>query len=65
MIDTTNITLLVEDRVKEVSKQNPNINELVSNLKSIIMNAVMKKGITVEDCIDVSAKMIVLASLVK
>ena len=65
MIDTTNITLLVEDRVTEVSKQNPNMNELVSNLKSIIMNAVMKKGITVEDCIDVSAKMIVLASLVK
>ena len=65
MIDTTNITLLVEDRITEVSKQNPNMNELVSNLKSIIMNAVMKKGITVEDCIDVSAKMIVLASLVK
>ena len=65
MIDTTNITLVVENRVTEVSKQNPNMNELVSNLKSIIMNAVMKKGITVEDCIDVSAKMIVLASLVK
>lgn len=65
MIDTTNITLLVEDRVTEISKQNPSMNELVSNLKSIIMNAVMKKGITVEDCIDVSAKMIVLASLVK
>lgn len=65
MIDTTNITILVEDKVTDISKENPTMNDLVSSLKSIIVNAVMKKGITVEDCIDVSAKMIVLASIVK
>ena len=65
MIETEDIKKEVSERVDEIVKDSPTLDKLVGQLKKLIMTAVSKKGITVDDSIEVAAKMIVLASLVK
>mgnify|MGYP007026716454 CR=1 FL=1 len=65
MIETEDIKKEVSERVDEIVKDSPTVDKLVGQLKKLIMTAVSKKGITVDDSIEVAAKMIVLASLVK
>lgn len=65
MIETEDIQAEVSKRVKGIIDSSPNINILVSQLKKTIMSAVGKNGITVDESIDVAARMIVLAALVK
>lgn len=65
MIDTNDIQKEVNERVQQIAESSPTVNILVTQLKKTIMTAVGKKGITVDDSIDVAAKMIVLAALVR
>lgn len=65
MIDTSDTMEMVTERVGKLSKNDHTVNSIVSQLKKTIMGAVSRKGISVEESIDVAAKMVILASLVK
>lgn len=65
MIETEDIQKEVSARVKNIIESSPNANLLITQLKKTIMSAVSKGGITVDESIDVAARMIVLAALVK
>lgn len=65
MIQTDEIFKLVQDEVDLIIKSDPTIDKLVGEMKKTIIVAMTKKGITVDDSINVSAKLIVLASMVK
>lgn len=65
MIQTEEIFKLVQDEVDLIIKSEPTIDKLVGEMKKTIIVAMTKKGITVDDSINVSAKLIVLASMVK
>ena len=65
MIQTEEIFKLVQDEVDLIIKSDPTIDKLVGEMKKTIIVAMTKKGITVDDSINVSAKLIVLASMVK
>ena len=65
MIQTDEIFKLVQDEVDLIIKSEPTIDKLVGEMKKTIIVAMTKKGITVDDSINVSAKLIVLASMVK
>ena len=65
MIKTDDIFKLVEDEVLTILQKEPTVEKLVSEMKKTVMTAMTKKGITVDDSINVSAKLIVLASMVR
>lgn len=65
MIDTSDTMEMVTERVGKLAKNDHTVNSIVSQLKKTIMGAVSRKGISVEESIDVAAKMVILASLVK
>jgi hypothetical protein len=65
MIKTDDIFKLVEEEVITILQREPTIDKLVSEMKKTVMTAMTKKGITVDDSINVSAKLIVLASMVR
>lgn len=65
MIQTEEIFKLVQDEVDLIIKKEPTVEKLVSEMKKTIIVAMTKKGITVDDSINVSAKLIVLASMVR
>lgn len=65
MIKTDDIFKLVEEEVITILQREPTIDKLVSEMKKTVMTAMTKKGITVDDSISVSAKLIVLASMVR
>ena len=65
MIHTEEIFKLVHDEVDLIIKKEPTVEKLVSEMKKTIIVAMTKKGITVDDSINVSAKLIVLASMVR
>lgn len=65
MIKTDDIFDLVKSEVDNILEKEPTIDKLVSEMKKTVMLAMTKKGITVDDSISVSAKLIVLASMVR
>lgn len=65
MIKTDDIFDLVKSEVDNILEKEPTIDRLVSEMKKTVMLAMTKKGITVDDSISVSAKLIVLASMVR
>lgn len=65
MIQTDDIAQLVLTEVDTIVKREPTTERLVSEIKKTVISAMTKKGITVDDSISVSAKLIVLASLVR
>lgn len=65
MIQTDEIFKLVQDEVNSIIGKEPTIDKLVGEMKKTVITAMTKKGITVDDSINVSAKLIVLASMVK
>lgn len=65
MIKTDDIFDLVKSEVDNILEKDPTIDRLVSEMKKTVMLAMTKKGITVDDSISVSAKLIVLASMVR
>ena len=65
MLETSDIEKEVSERVSKIANSSPTVEQIVSQLKKTILSAVGKKGITVDDSIDVAAKMIILASLVR
>ena len=65
MIKTDDIFDLVKSEVDNILEKDPTIDKLVSEMKKTVMLAMTKKGITVDDSISVSAKLIVLASMVR
>lgn len=65
MIKTDDIFDLVKSEVDTILEKDPTIDKLVSEMKKTVMLAMTKKGITVDDSISVSAKLIVLASMVR
>jgi hypothetical protein len=65
MIRTDDIFDMVQREVEVIIKKEPTIDGLVSEMKKTIISAMTKKGITVDDSIIVSAKLIVLASMVR
>ena len=56
---------MVETEVSSILQREPTIETLVSEMKKTVLVAMTKKGITVDDSISVSAKLIVLASMVR
>lgn len=65
MIKTDEIFKLVQEEVDVIIQNEPTIDKLVGEMKKTVITAMTKKGITVDDSINVSAKLIVLASMVK
>ena len=65
MIQTDEIFKLVQEEVSNIIGKEPTIDKLVGEMKKTVITAMTKKGITVDDSINVSAKLIVLASMVK
>ena len=65
MIKTDDIFELVRDEVGAIIDKVPTIDKLVAEMKKTVITAMTKKGITVDDSISVSAKLIVLASMVR
>lgn len=65
MIQTDEIFKLVQEEVNNIIGKEPTIDKLVGEMKKTVITAMTKKGITVDDSINVSAKLIVLASMVK
>ena len=65
MIKTDEIFKLVQEEVDVILQKEPTIDKLVGEMKKTVITAMTKKGITVDDSINVSAKLIVLASMVK
>lgn len=65
MIKTDEIFKMVETEVSSILQREPTIETLVSEMKKTVLVAMTKKGITVDDSISVSAKLIVLASMVR
>lgn len=65
MIKTDDIFELVRDEVGVIIEKEPTIDKLVAEMKKTVITAMTKKGITVDDSISVSAKLIVLASMVR
>jgi hypothetical protein len=65
MIQTDEIFKLVQEEVSSIIGKEPTIDKLVGEMKKTVITAMTKKGITVDDSINVSAKLIVLASMVK
>ena len=65
MIKTDDIFELVRDEVSAIIDKEPTIDKLVAEMKKTVIIAMTKKGITVDDSISVSAKLIVLASMVR
>jgi hypothetical protein len=65
MIKTDDIFKMVQDEVDTILQKEPTIDKLVGEMKKTVVTAMTKKGITVDDSINVSAKLIVLASMVR
>lgn len=65
MIKTDEVFELVKNEVDNVLQTQPTIDHLVSDMKKTIITAMTRKGITVDDSINVAAKLIVLASMVR
>ena len=55
----------VTNRAQDILKYNPDAQSLVSQLKTTLLSVAAKRGISVQESIEVSAKLIVLASIVK
>lgn len=64
MIKTDDVIELVKVEVDKLIEKEPTMNGLISDIKKSIMLAMTKKGITVDDSIGVSARLIILASMV-
>ena len=64
-LDITDILKEVTDKAQELAKNNPDVQTLVSQLKGNLLHVAAKRGISVKESIDVSAKLIVLSALVK
>ena len=64
MIKTDDVLELVKIEVDKLIEKEPTMNGLIGDIKKSIMFAMTKKGITVEDSIGVSARLIILASMV-
>lgn len=64
MIKTDDVLELVKVEVDKLIEKEPTMNELIGDIKKSIMLAMTKKGITVDDSIGVSARLIILASMV-
>lgn len=65
MNNTDEILKMVQDEISNIIKTNPSMNTLISDMKNTIIHAMTKRGITIDDSINVAAKLIVLASMVK
>jgi hypothetical protein len=65
MIQTEEIFKLVQEEVSSIIEREPTVDKLVGEMKKTVITAMTKKGITVDDSINVSAKLIVLASMVR
>lgn len=65
MIKTDEVFEMVQNEVVNVLQTQPTVEHLVGDMKKIIITAMTRKGITVDDSINVAAKLIVLASMVR
>ena len=65
MIKTDEVFEMVQNEVVNVLQNQPTVEQLVSEMKRTIITAMTRKGITVDDSINVAAKLIVLASMVR
>lgn len=65
MNNTDEILKMVQDEISNIIKTNPSMNTLINDMKNTIIHAMTKRGITIDDSINVAAKLIVLASMVK
>ena len=65
MLKTDDIFELVREEVEILLKQEPSMEKLIGDMKTIIIRSMTKKGITVDDSVAVSAKLIVLSAMVK
>ena len=54
-----------EEIAEKLLDSEPTVNQLVSEIKSIIMKSAMRKAIPVESCTDVAAKLVVMVTLMK
>lgn len=65
MLDITDTLKEVTERAQDIAKGNPDVQVLISQLKGNLLHVAAKRGISVKESIDVSAKLIVLSTLAK
>lgn len=65
MIKTDEVFEMVQNEVVNVIQTQPTVEHLVGDMKKTIITAMTRKGITVDDSINVAAKLIVLAAMVR
>lgn len=65
MIKTDEVFEMVQNEVVNVLQTQPTVEQLVGDMKKTIITAMTRKGITVDDSINVAAKLIVLAAMVR
>ena len=65
MIKTDEVFEMVQNEVVNVLQNQPTVEQIVSEMKRTIITAMTRKGITVDDSINVAAKLIVLAAMVR
>lgn len=65
MIKTDEVFEMVQNEVVNVLQTQPTVEHLVCDMKKTIITAMTRKGITVDDSINVAAKLIVLAAMVR
>lgn len=65
MIKTDEVFEMVQNEVVNVLQTQPTVEHLVGDMKKTIITAMTRKGITVDDSINVAAKLIVLAAMVR
>lgn len=64
MIDTAKIQNRVAERVEAYAKGDINPQTLISQLKGTLISVAAKRGITIDESVDVAAKLIILASII-
>ena len=65
MIKTDEVFEMVQNEVVNILQTQPTVEHLVGDMKKTIITAMTRKGITVDDSINVAAKLIVLAAMVR
>lgn len=65
MIDTTAILNLVQEEVSQTLQREPTVQALVSDMKRMVLRAVTKNGLSVDEAVAIASKLVVLASMVR
>lgn len=65
MIETKEVFDLVREEVSSIVQGSPTMDRLIGEMKKMVVVAMTKRGLSVEEAVGIAAKLIVLASIVR